>query len=270
MNPKCLADHESDQRIPMIDLRPYTARGFGEAVDRAIANVGVQGIDRQQALEMVRLCPETEPILYGPDFSPTEIRYGKGSRPYLEKIVEPWLNRSPRHQADLAMGWTYEHVPHPHQAGDIPKDRGASEEDIITSGSGWCNEQSRVFMALCQTMNIPTRVCFLVHANSRCGHTASEVFLDGRWVFFDVTFRVTVELSTGELAEGRDLSGKYRHLAHQSYRPRLEDYYSCALPFVEQEPGWRSSDRPQVERGGDLLNAIGISNYVIDGALAVG
>ena len=47
----------------MIDLKDFTARGFPGKWDQAIANTPVAGIDRRQTQSVVRLCPQTEPIL---------------------------------------------------------------------------------------------------------------------------------------------------------------------------------------------------------------
>src|SRR5205085_8362555 len=119
----------------------------------------VRGIDRQQTHSMIRLCAQTEPILYGREFSATKIRYRRGTRPALEKIAAAF--RGDRVLA--AMRWTSEHVVHAHFIGEVPPDRAMTEEQLIASGRGWCNEQSRVFIALCEVMEIPGRLCFLFH-----------------------------------------------------------------------------------------------------------
>lgn len=253
----------------MTDLAPYIARGFPGDIDRLIAQVPVAGIDRVQTQSQVRLCAETEPILYGPGFSPTALRYRAGSRPQLERIVKPFAGLPPRQRVEAALRWVPQHVRHPHLVGNVRPDRGLAEEQLVGSGVGWCNEQVRVFIALCEVTEVPARICFVYHSNTLCSHTASEAHLDGRWAFFDVTFGVHVDLADGTLARAVDLSGPYRELAHQAYRPSLEDYLGRVLPFVEDCPGWRSADRVDVEAGGDLLDTIGICNYVIEGVESI-
>ena len=252
-----------DVRIPQ--LKPFVARGFPGDIDRGIAEVGVAGIDRLQALGMIRLCDETARILYGREFSPTHARYRKGSRPVLAQIAAELRREVPRESAEAAMAWTAANVPHPHVIGPTPPDRGLIEEDIISSGVGWCNEQVRVFIALCEVMDVPARLCFLFHQNTRAGHTAAEAFIDGRWAFFDVTFNLCVALPDDRLAEGRELSGAYRRLAHDAYREPLSKHYARVLPFVADMPGWCAADRPDANRGGDLLAHIGICNYAVVG-----
>jgi len=247
-----------------MDLNPYIAKGFPGEIDRLIAIVPVQGIDREQVQNAVRLCDETEPTLYG-DFSPTQIAYRKGARPDLESIVATFRETTSRERMLEAMHWVSEHVIHPHFIGPIPADRSFSEEQLVDSKCGWCNEQVRVFIALCGVMEIPARVCFLWHANGRTGHTAAEIFIDGRWAFVDVTFAITVELAEGRLAEARELWRDHRHLAHDAYAIALPKYYARTKPYVTTVPGWNADDRPKLNRGGDLLAYIGIVNYVVDG-----
>src|SRR5438034_9937297 len=125
-----------------MDLTAYTCRGFPGEFDRLMRDVPVAGIDRAQTHAMIRLCAETESILYGPDFSPRQIRYRRGSRPTLEAIVSA-LRCPP-------MQWVRQNVLHPNCSTDVPPDRAMTEEQLLASARGWCNEQCRVFIALCQ------------------------------------------------------------------------------------------------------------------------
>jgi hypothetical protein len=248
-----------------MDLSPYIAKGFPGNLDELIAKVPVAGIDRKQAHSMVRVCKATERHLYEGSYSPTSVRYRTGARPQLERITASLPAGSPRERALATMAWVCGHVAHPHIVGPIPPDRAMTEEQIIASGVGWCNEQARVFIALCETMGIPARVCFLFHKNGRTGHAAAEAYVDGRWAFFDVTFDLTVTLPSVLLAEARELSGRYRKLAHRAYAPALEDYYARMHPSNEDAPGWNKADRPDPVEGGDLLHTLGIANYLIEG-----
>jgi hypothetical protein len=54
-------------------------------------------------------------------------------------------------------------------------------------------------------------------------------------------------------------------LASKAYRPELERCEALYIPQIEDEPGWRTSDRVSPEAGGDLIHTIGICNYIIDG-----
>jgi hypothetical protein len=106
----------------MMDLTPYTGRGFPGDIDRMIAEVPVAGIDREQTLGMVRLCSETEATLYGQEFSPTRLVYEPGSRPILEAVTENLHGDTARERARAAMGWTRRNVRHAHLVGPLPPD----------------------------------------------------------------------------------------------------------------------------------------------------
>ena len=227
--------------------------------------LAVEGIDLEQAMNAILLCDDTLPILYGPDFSPTRIRYIPGSRPVLEKIAGVLAGGAPRERVDAVLQWVVRNVPHPYLTGFVAKNRAMSEEALIASGIGWCNEESRVFLALCEVMGLPGRLSFLTHQNGRCGHTTAEVYLDGKWAWYDPTFGVRVPLPDGTLGTTAELSGRYRALAHAAYRPILAACFPHLLPYVEEEGGWNSRERMTIDAGGDLLHTIGICNYLIDG-----
>jgi len=237
-----------------MDLTPYTCRGFPGDFDRLMRDVPVAGIDRQQTHAMIRLCDETEPILYGADFSPRRIRYRAGSRPQLESVVAACNEKAAPTKRTWALGYTRRNVRHPNFAGvDLPPDRALSEEDLIGSGIGWCNEQCRVYIALCQVMEIPARLCYLFHANGRTGHTACEVFVHDRWEFHDVTFGV------GAFREAREIwrDPALRRTMDEIYADVLPAYYQGKTPPFD------------LSQGGDFFDAIGICNYLIEGVEAI-
>ena len=250
-----------------MDLSAYRGRGFPGDIDHAIATTPVAGLDLVQARSQLRLAPETEPLLYGTPPSP--IRYRPGARPALERVVAALPAAGGREFAVAANRWVSTHVVHPHHLpARTPPDRALTEEQLIESGTGWCNEQSRVLVALAAVRGIPGRLCFAVHANLRCGHTAVELFVDGGWALFDPTFAVRVELPDGRLAAAREIAGTARTYADAAYRLPLARYYEKCQPHVEDYPGWRAADRPAVEEGGLLFTHLGFTDYQITGVLA--
>jgi hypothetical protein len=248
-----------------VDLAPFRARGLPGEYDRFIAEIPVEGIDREQAQALIRFAPETEALLYGPDYTPRRIEYHIGTRPIIEKIADCFTIRSADDWFEQAMNWVAAQVVHPHLVGDASKAGGQSEEAIIESEVGWCNEQARVFLALCEVSGFPARLCFLFHENGRCSHVATEVYREERWAFYDPTFGVCVRLPDGRLAETRDLSEPFRETAHAAYRSALERYYTDSIIELPDDDSWSPGNRPAWDRGGDLLHMFGISNYLIDG-----
>ena len=239
------------------DLTPFIAKGFPFDWDRELAETPVRGIDRQQAQSLVRVCAFTAEFIYGPDFSPRQVRYRRGARPVLEKIA------GQMHGAVDALRWVYENIAHPHIVGGVPADRALTEEDISASGRGWCNEQARVFVALCEVQEIPARLCFLFHAYQPCGHVAAEAWNGKKWEFFDPTFHVRLPNT-----EAREITPGPRTEAHLAYQPALTEYYRRMRPEFQDVPGWGIKQRPVVDHGGHLFDVIGICNYLIDGVEA--
>jgi len=72
---------------PPLDLAPFLARGFGDNIDKLIANAPVDGIDRYHTWSQVRLASETADFLYN-GFSRTTVKYFQGNRPILENILD--------------------------------------------------------------------------------------------------------------------------------------------------------------------------------------
>ena len=241
------------------------AHGLPLYIAPSFEGLAVEGIDLDQAKSAILLNSDTEAILYGADFSPTRIRYIPGSRPKLEEIAARLRGGAPRESAEAVLWWILDNIRHPYFSVFVPKNRAITEEEIIESGVGWCNEQARALIALCEVMEIPGRMCFLSHKNGKCGHATAEVYLDGKWAWFDVTFGVRVELPDGKLATAGELSNTYRDLASKAYRPVLERREALYMPFIEDESGWRTGERVTPDAGGDLLHVIGICNYIIDG-----
>ncbi|MCX7424511.1 MAG: transglutaminase domain-containing protein [Planctomycetia bacterium] len=66
-------------------------------------------------------------------------------------------------------------------------DRAMTEEDLIRSGHGWCNEQARVLVALTQIAGLPSRLVFAHSRDGKIAHVVTEVHVDGKWVLVDQT-----------------------------------------------------------------------------------
>jgi transglutaminase-like putative cysteine protease len=173
-------------------------------------------------------------------------------------IASPWRSLSPREQAGRALAWVQQNVPHRNLSIDVPGDRGLTEEQLIESRVGWCNEQARICVALCEVLEIPGRMCFLFHENGCNGHACCELLVEGKWVFHDATFNIRVSLPDGSLATAAELSGPYRHLLKAHYEPAAEWFESNAKPFATTGPR-------QTVVGAGLFHMIGVSNYVCDG-----
>lgn len=115
--------------------------------------------------------------------------YQQGARVKLERVVKRKVSAGMSEIEKVLSLLTVfsEEMPHYSVTGiNGATDRGMSEEDLLESGGGWCNEQARVFLALTQIAGIPSRLVFASIENVG-GHVLSEVFIGNKWVLSDQT-----------------------------------------------------------------------------------
>lgn len=246
-----------------LDLTPFLARGFGEKGDKIIANVPVRGIDRYHTFSQIRLAPETAKYLYQ-KYTPLKVKYYKGSRPKLEKILFKICGEIYKPSKDnifKILEWVAMNIKHAQYVkGDAPPDRVLSEEELIASGWGWCNEQARVFVTLSQIIGCPARMCGICDKNYDSGHMTAEVYVDGKWCFIDPTHGTVVELLDGSWASAKEISWErqaqeYTDKAYPVFLKKIFDKFArCKIdpnhPFVAHLPH-------------KMFAQIGIANYPI-------
>ncbi len=173
-------------------LTPHIGRpGLGKPWSDNPAPLGrkVAGLDFWHANHFIVYKPQTQTYL---DFqyTPLQFNYKPGLFPKIEKAVSHLQDR-PR---DIALGVELltQVLPSlakhptvapcgPHQPGN----RAMDDEALIESGVAWCNEQSRLFVRLCQALGIPARMVFLFFSNGINGHVSSEFYAQGQWIQAD-------------------------------------------------------------------------------------
>lgn len=158
---------------------------------RTIPNVA--GIDLEQALNYIDLDDVGLDFIYN-SYTHSTLPYRPGARPALEQIALPIAARhAPTDQtgilADLA-AWVATTVRwagfYHHDRGQrLPSDRALREEELVQTGYGWCNEQARLFCALCQCLGFPARLVFGSDTAASGGHVTSEVLLENGWLLID-------------------------------------------------------------------------------------
>lgn len=158
-----------------------------------------KGIDKYQANHFIFYRPETAEFLYH-DYTPTDLNYRRGTRPLFEKLVAGHTRptMSPKEKALALLKAMPQIIRHPgvppRYAPELRPDRALTDEGLVESGAGWCNEQARVYIRLCQAAGIPARMIFLFYAHPSLGkwggHVVSEFYADGHWSFADTSWLV--------------------------------------------------------------------------------
>lgn len=150
----------------------------------------VAGIDLEQSLNY--LSADDLPLeWFYRSYTHKQIFYQPGSRPGLEAFLQrhrisrqgkPTLEKIREIAAAV-----YEQVQHYSLVGRSgPGDRGFTEEELILSGEGWCNEQARVFCLLAQIVGCPARLVYAAMPEKR-GHVLVEIWHGNRWNLVDQT-----------------------------------------------------------------------------------
>ncbi len=152
--------------------------------------------------ELVVLCPQTEALLYG-DFTPTKVRYQRGSRPELEQIVARVtegcatdfqralaIMRYCRDVRKTAPERTFSQYVY-----------GGTEEQLIAKPEILCETLSRLMVALCEVAGMPGRLVMHVLG----GHITTEILADGQWAYIDPRWGMYFLKADGTPASVREL-----------------------------------------------------------------
>ena len=190
---------------------------------------GVAGLDRWEANRFIVYRPETAKFLYS-DYTPLKVDYKKGSSPLVEKTAEE-CTRGAKTDTEKALAMLTQVFPgrmkHPTVAPKGPKvaaDRDATDDALLASGCGWCNEQARVFVRLCQACGIPARIVHLFYSDDKTGHTIVEFHADGRWVMADASFVVVFPGKDGRLMSAAQCHEKENlPQVAEAYQKRLRE-----------------------------------------------
>lgn len=135
-------------------------------------------------------------------FTYPRVFYKPGSRPFLEKIVwgQTRPDAPPLKRLDACVAFVANRMPHYIRLGyNGATDRAMTEEDLIRSGHGWCNEQARVLAALTQIAGLPSRLVFAHSRDGKAAHVVTEVYVEGNWVLVDQTEGLVFRRKDGAL-----------------------------------------------------------------------
>ncbi len=227
------------------ELGPYTGlaaveRVVGEARKRAVrlnhaqlrANYG-ETVDFQLRDRQVLLCAQTVDVLYSA-YTPSEVRYVRGSRPELERIVAEVTRGCAtgtekalalmRYCRDLYRAEWY-------GAGFENYVYGGTEEQLIEKGEILCECLGRLHVALCEIAGLPGRVVMHVIG----GHICSEIKVDEGWAYMDPRCGVYFRKADGRLASVWEL------MLHPEWVRGQADAVKCDSSrwFTWEERAWK-------------------------------
>ncbi len=235
-------------------MRPYLGKNGLDPVWRDVPGPlakGVMGLDRYQANNFVVWRPETERFLYS-EYTPLTVRYRKGTLPLYESFSAPIVagcrTDTERGVALLLKGLP--HVKHPTVppcCAPVGPGRNATDEELLRSGQGWCNEQARVFIRLCQVNGIPARIIHLFYSDRKTGHTIAEFYADGAWRMADASYWCVFPGPDGALMSAAQChdGGSGQEWCGRAYYRRQQEMVKLSdaelnLPNQEDPAAWRA------------------------------
>lgn len=228
----------------------------------------VKGIDRYHANQFIAYRKETAEYLYSKYTSP-HINYRKGTFPAIEKlagsVVQGCGSDIEKAVAILMKGVksSIKRPMYPSCGKDVRRDRNLDDEALFASGAGWCNEQSRIFVRMCQINGIPARLVQLFYSDTLTGHCVAEFYADGRWSMADATWFCVIPGPHGELlsaaqchdrAEGQKYCGRAYHECFQEINKWAD---KVNLEAANRSADWNLSSEELAEK----MNCFGIINY---------
>jgi hypothetical protein len=253
-------------------LLPHVGKNGAPAEYRDKAgpfSTNVRGIDRYQANWFIMHNPQTAQFIYE-QYTPQQVGYVPGTLPGYERISQKYTAglSSDTDKAIALLMALPELVRHPSMPPLGPStrsDRNLDDEALLASGQGWCNEQARVFIRLCQVNNIPARMIHLFGQN----HTIAEFYADGRWALADASIFFVARGKDGKLlsaAQCHDQGEGQRAyaLAKQAAMRKLAELPDAELGRTpEQAERYRQSaanfDAERLATRTDLV--FGVINY---------
>ena len=160
------------------------------------------GVEFQLRQKLVILCPQTADLLYG-DFTPRKVRYRRGGRPELERVVAAATAgcRSDTEKALALMRFCRDLRLRAPDADFSRYVYGGTEEELIEKPDILCETLSRLMVALGEIAGLPGRLVMHVLG----GHIATEILVDGHWAYIDPRCGVYFRNRNGQLASVLEL-----------------------------------------------------------------
>lgn len=235
--------------------------------------MNVRGLDRYHANQFLGLTPETHDYIYS-EFTPLEVSYTPGLLPSFEalvaEIVKPGMSETEKAIALLKQGASrVKHPSMPPCGRYVPGDRNLDDEALLASGAGWCNEQARVYIRLCQVAGIPARFVHVFYSDHKTGHCVTEFYADGRWCMADASWFCVYPGPDGKLlsvaqchdrGEGQKYAGIALHKRMQELLALSDEEINMVNESSNEE--WRAKTSAKTaEYHAAFYNAAAFVNY---------
>jgi transglutaminase-like putative cysteine protease len=208
--------------------------------EKKMLGVPTKGIDRYQANQSIFYSAKTAAYLER-DYTPLTVGYKPGTLPTYEAVAARYTagctTEVEKGVALLtrAMPAVFRHPGMPPLGPPVKPDRNLEDEALLATGCGWCNEQARVFIRLCQVSGIPARMIHLFGQS----HTVAEFYAGGGWIFADASLFMVAPGKGGKLlstAQCHDRGAGQRAYA-EARKKRTQEL----LKMTDEELGFKDA-----------------------------
>lgn len=181
------------ETVTLNDLRAYTGVEAANRIvgkDRRAAylhnyrqlDINYAGaVEFQLRKQQVILCPQTVDLIYS-EFTLLTVRYEKGTRPELERVVAKVTAGCETDREEILALMRF--CRDLHKNTGLAWDEyiyGGTEEQMIDKPEILCETLGRLMVALCEVVGIPARI--IMHDLG--GHIVNEVYVEGHWAYID-------------------------------------------------------------------------------------
>jgi hypothetical protein len=173
-----------------------------------------RGVDLWQARNFVGHNEDTHEFLYG-EYTDDSVAYHERTLPQYETVVDANVSES-QSRRERATTLLTEVLPDlmahpgiPPVGRPVPNDRALDDRQLLATGCGYCNEQARLFVRLCQVAGVPARIVFLFYLDETSettagGHVVTEFATRDGWAMADTSYFVVFPDDEGALLNAAD------------------------------------------------------------------
>jgi len=173
-----------------------------------------RGVDLWQARNFVGHNDDTHEFLYG-EYTGDSVAYHEETLPQYEIVVDSNVSKSQSRRERATTLLTavlpdlMAHPGIPPVGRPVPNDRALDDRQLLATGCGYCNEQARLFVRLCQVAGIPARMVFLFYLDETSettagGHVVAEFATRDGWAMADTSYFVVFPDDEGALLNAAD------------------------------------------------------------------
>ena len=186
-----------------------------------------ENVDWQKLKRQILLCDATKDYIYS---VPNKPGYVQGTRPLLEAEVANAVSGAETDRAKVLKVLAYCRDLYLKHGGNTEYPYyGGTEEDLIEKGENLCECMGRLMVSLCEILGFAGRI--VTHIAR--GHITCEIYIDGKWSYFDPRFGMFYVDETGAFLSVAELVENRHYILNQP--EWVKEYISAQCKYEERQ-----------------------------------